>query len=189
MQQPFKMDIEAIRKRARDKMYDGAVTEAYKADRERVIEVLNEALATEIVCVLRYTQHYMAATGAHAGPARAEFLEHATQEQAHMMQIAERITQLGGNPNFDPKGLATRAHAEYTEGGTLEEMIKEDLVAERIAIETYSEIVRWLGDDDPVTCEMMKGILATEEEHADDLLDLLGDNDKEEPPTPSQHAG
>lgn len=187
MKQPFKLDIEAIRRRARDKMYDGAVTDAYRADREQVIAVLNEALATEIVCVLRYTQHYMMATGAHSGPARAEFLEHAQQEQQHMMQIAERITQLGGRPNFDPQGLATRSHAQYSEGSTLEDMIKEDLVAERIAIETYSEIIRWLGDDDPVTHRLMKDILATEEEHADDLLDLLGDGEKEVSPTPSTH--
>jgi bacterioferritin len=187
MKQPFKMDIEALRRRARDKMYDGAVTEAYRADRQQVIAVLNEALATEIVCVLRYTQHYMMATGAHAGPARAEFLEHAQEEQRHMMQIAERITQLGGSPDFDPKGLHTRSHAQYVAGGTLEEMIKEDLVAERIAIETYSEIIRWLGDDDPTTQRLMKEILTAEEEHADDLLDLLGDGDKEASPTPSDH--
>ena len=171
--QPFKTDLEAIRKRARDKMLDGAVTEAYKADREQVISVLNEVLATEIVCVLRYKNHYYVATGINAGPVAAEFLQHANEEQVHADQVAHRIAQLGGTPNFNPAGLATRSHAEYVEGDSLVEMIKEDLVAERIAIETYSEIIRWLGDDDPTTCEMIRGILAMEEEHADDLKGLL----------------
>ncbi len=173
MKEAFKSDLQAIRKRAREKMMDGPVTEAYRADREQVISVLNEVLATEIVCTLRYKNHYFMAQGIHAQAAAAEFLEHATQEQEHVDQVAHRITQLGGNPNFNPDGLATRSHAEYEEGESLEDMIKEDLVAERIAIETYSEIIRWLKDDDPTTRRMIEGILEVEEEHADDLVNLL----------------
>jgi len=149
------------------------VTGAYRADRERVIEVLNEVLATEIVCTLRYKNHYYMASGIHASPVAAEFLEHANEEQAHADAVAKRITELGGNPNFDPAGLATRSHAEYRSTKNLEEMITEDLVAERVAIETYSEIIRWLGDDDVTTRRLMEGLLATEEEHADDLSNLL----------------
>jgi len=170
---PFQSDLEAIRSRARTKMEDGAVTGAYKADRARVIEVLNEVLATEIVCVLRYKNHYYMARGIDSQPVAAEFLQHANEEQGHADLVAQRITQLGGRPNLNPAGLATRSHAEYKEGDTLEEMIKEDLVAERVAIETYSEIVRWLGDDDVTTRRMIEGILAMEEEHADDLANLL----------------
>jgi len=170
---PFQSDLDSIRKRAREKMEEGAVTGAYKADRHRVIEVLNEVLATEIVCVLRYKNHYFMATGIHAQPVADEFLQHANEEQGHADQVARRIVQLGGRPNLDPKGLATRSHAEYAEGDSLEVMIREDLVAERIAIETYSEIVRWLGDDDTTTRRMMEGLLAVEEEHADDLANLL----------------
>ncbi len=173
MKEPFKTDLEAIRKRAREKMEDGAVTGAYQADPQQVISVLNEVLATEIVCTLRYKNHYYMASGIHAGPVAAEFLEHANQEQQHADSVAERITQLGGVPNFNPKDLATRSHAEYTEGDTLASMIKEDLVAERIAIETYSEIIRWLGNDDPTTRRMIEEILVVEEEHADDLSSLL----------------
>jgi bacterioferritin len=173
MKQPFKSDLENIRKRARAKMMDGAVTEANKADVGKVIEVLNEVLATEIVCVLRYRNHHFMATGINAGPVAAEFLVHATEEQQHADWVARRITQLGGKPNFDPKGLATRSHAEYAEGDTLEAMIKEDLIAERVAIETYSEIARWLGTDDPTTRRMIEDILKMEEEHADDLKNLL----------------
>jgi bacterioferritin len=173
MKEAFKSDLNAIRKRAREKMMDGPVTGAYRADREQVIKVLNEVLATEIVCTLRYKNHYYMAQGIHSQAAAAEFLEHATQEQGHVDQVAERITQLGGNPNFNPDGLATRSHAEYEEGDSLEEMIKEDLVAERIAIETYSEIIRWLGNDDPTTRRMIEEILQVEEEHADDLVNLL----------------
>jgi bacterioferritin len=169
----FKTDLEAIRQRARDHMLDGAVTGAYLADRAQVIEVLQEVLATEIVCTLRYKNHYFMAAGIHASPVADEFLEHANQEQAHADAVAKRITELGGNPNLDPSGLATRSHAEYRATRTLEEMIREDLVAERVAIETYSEIVRWLGNDDPTTRRMMEGLLAVEEEHADDLSNLL----------------
>jgi bacterioferritin len=170
---PFKSDLDAIRRRAREHMEDGAVTGAYKADREQVIKVLNEVLATEIVCVLRYRNHYFMASGINSQPIADEFLVHANEEQGHADEVARRITQLGGTPNFNPEGLATRSHAQYAEGKTLDAMIKEDLVAERIAIETYSEIVRWLGDDDPTTRRMIEGILAVEEEHADDLSNML----------------
>src|SRR5262245_34957393 len=170
---PFKADIEEIRKRAMEKMDDGAVTSSYRADRDRVIAVLNEVLATETVCTLRYRNHYFMAKGVHAPGVEDEFLEHANQEQMHADSVAKRITELGGKPNLSPEGLATRSHAQYGEGETLTEMIKEDLIAERIAIATYSEIVRWLGNDDPTTRRMMEEILATEEEHADDMAKLL----------------
>jgi bacterioferritin len=169
----FKADIEEIRRRAMEKMDEGAVTASYRADRERVIEVLNEVLATETVCTLRYRSHYFRAKGVHAPGIEDEFLEHANQEQQHADRVAKRITELGGTPNLDPEGLATRSHAQYGEGETLTEMIREDLIAERIAIATYSEIVRWLGADDPTTRRMMEEILATEEEHADDMVKLL----------------
>ena len=169
----FKADIEEIRRRALDKMGDGAVTAFYKADREKVIEVLNEVLATETVCVLRYRNHYFIAKGIHASGVEDEFLEHAKDEQEHADRVAKRITELGGTPNLDPAGLATRSHAQYGTGTKLEDMIKEDLVAERIAIATYSEIVRWLGNDDPTTRRMMEELLAKEEEHADDMAKLL----------------
>jgi bacterioferritin len=173
MSEPFKTDLATIRRRARQRMEDGAVTGAYLADRPRVIEVLNEVLATEIVCVLRYKNHYFMASGINAQPVAQEFLQHATEEQQHADWVAQRITQLGGTPNFNPEGLATRAHAQYVEGATLERMIREDLVAERIAIETYSEIARWLGTDDPTTRRLIEDILKMEEEHADDLATLL----------------
>lgn len=176
--QPFQADIEAIRKRAREKMEEGAVTGAYKANREKVVEVLNEVLATEIVCHLRYLNHYYMARGMTHQPVAAEFLEHANEEHQHIQQVAERIRQLDGVPNFSPKGLQTRAHAEYEEGATLQEMIREDLIAERIAIESYTEIVRWLGNDDPTTRRLMEEILQVEEEHADDLMDLLDEIDE-----------
>ncbi len=169
----FKTDLDAIRKRARANMLDGAVTAAYQADRLQVIAVLNEVLATEIVCTLRYKNHYFMAAGIHAKPVADEFLEHANEEQNHADAVAKRITELGGNPNYNPEGLATRSHAEYREGKTLEEMIIDDLIAERVAVETYSEIVRWLGNDDPTTRRLMEGLLAMEEEHADDLSNLL----------------
>jgi bacterioferritin len=169
----FKADIEEIRRRAMEKMQDGAVTAFYKADKEKVIEVLNEVLATETVCTLRYRNHYFMATGIHASGVESEFLEHANQEQQHADRVAKRITELGGKPNLNPEGLATRSHAQYGEGDTLEEMIKEDLIAERIAVATYSEIVRWLGNDDPTTRRIMEDILAQEEEHADDMAKLL----------------
>ncbi|MEQ8166891.1 MAG: ferritin-like domain-containing protein [Alphaproteobacteria bacterium] len=174
MKEPFRSDLEKIRKRAREKMSDGALTGAYQADVQKVLAVLNEVLATEIVCVLRYKNHFYMASGISAGPIAQEFLTHANEEQMHADWAAERITQLGGVPDFNPEGLATRAHAEYHEGGDdLKEMIEEDLVAERIAIETYSEIIRWLGNDDPTTRRMIEDILKMEEEHADDLAGYL----------------
>lgn len=173
MKEPFKTDIEAIRARAREKMLEGAVTSAYLADREQVIGVLQEILATEIVCVLRYKNHYYMASGLKAEAAAAEFVEHAREEQEHADKVAERITQLGGNPNLNPDGLHSRSHAEYGSHEILRDMIVEDLVAERVAVETYSEIVRWLGDDDPTTRRLIEDILQQEEEHADDLAGLL----------------
>ena len=173
MAKEFLSDIKTLRERARKHIENGAVTENYKADRPAVIRILNEALATEIVCVLRYKSHYFMATGIHAQAVAAEFLEHANEEQGHADQIAERITQLGGAPNLSPEGMLTRSHSEYNQGDTLEEMIKEDLIAERIAIESYSEIVRYLGNDDVTSRRLMEGILAVEEEHADDLAKLL----------------
>jgi bacterioferritin len=169
----FLSDVTELRRRARQHIEDGAVTSSYKADRETVIKVLNEALATEIICVLRYKRHYFMATGIHANAVAAEFQEHAGEEQAHADRIAERITQLGGEPNFDPDGLSSRSHSQYVEGDSLVDMIREDLVAERIAIESYSEIIRFLGDGDITTRRMIEQILENEEEHADDLNDLL----------------
>lgn len=172
---PFLTDIKTLRARARKHIENGAVTEGYSADRETVIKLLNEALATELVCVLRYKRHYFMANGIHADSVAAEFLEHANDEQGHADQIAARIVQLGGAPNFNPEGLLTRSHAEYVEGDTLTEMIKEDLVAERIAIDSYRDMVRYFGNDDPTSRRMLEGILAVEEEHADDLVSLLGE--------------
>jgi bacterioferritin len=169
----FLTDIKTIRERARKHIENGAVTEGYKADRETVIKILNESLATEIVCVLRYRRHYFMASGIHAEGVAAEFLQHANEEQVHADQIAHRIVQLKGEPNFNPDGLLSRSHAEYVEGTTLVEMIKEDLVAERIAIDSYREFVDYLGADDPTTRRMMEEILAMEEEHADDLVNLI----------------
>ncbi len=169
----FLTDIQEIRRRARQHIQDGAVTQGYLADREKVISVLNEALATEIVCVLRYKRHYYMATGIHANAVAQEFLEHANEEQGHADSIAERITQLGGEPDFSPEGLATRSHSQYVEGKSLVDMIREDLIAERIAIESYGEIVRFLGDRDITSRRLMESILAVEEEHADDMKDLL----------------
>jgi bacterioferritin len=170
---PFLTDVKTLRERARRHIEQGAVTEGYQADRETVIKVLNEALATEIVCVLRYKRHYFMASGIHAEGVAAEFLQHANEEQGHADQIAQRIVQLGGAPNFNPEGLLSRSHAEYVEGDTLIDMIKEDLVAERIAIDSYREIIQYLGNDDPTTRRMMESILAMEEEHAEDLVSLL----------------
>ena len=169
----FKADIEDIRRRAQNHMENGAVTDAYKADRKKVIDVLNDVLATETVCVLRYRSHYFMAKGIHASSVEDEFLEHAIEEQRHADLVAKRITELGGTPNLNPNGLATRSHAQYGEADSLQQMIKEDLVAERIAIATYSEIIRWLGTDDPTTRRMMEELLAKEEEHADDMSKLL----------------
>lgn len=177
---PFLTDIQEIRRRARQHIQDGAVTDSYKGDRKVVLRVLNEALATEIVCVLRYKRHHYMAKGIHSQAVAEEFLEHAAEEQGHADQIAERITQLEGEPNFNPDGLLTRSHSEYVEGETLVEMIREDLVAERIAVESYTEIIRYLGDNDPTSKRMMEEILAKEEEHADDMKTLLERVGKEE---------
>jgi bacterioferritin len=171
--QPFLSDIQEIRKRARQHMEKGAVTPSYHADIETVLRVLNEALATELVCVLRYKRHQFMATGLNAEAVAAEFQQHAAEEQGHADLIAERITQLGGEPNFSPQGMLTRSHSEYVEGKTLLDMIREDLVAERIAIESYSEIIRYLGEKDPTSRRMMEEILAKEEEHAEDMRTLI----------------
>ena len=169
----FASDIEEIRRRARAHIEQGALTEGYQGDVKTVIRLLNEALATELVCVLRYKRHYFMATGIHAQSVAEEFQEHAAEEQAHADQIAERITQLGGEPDFNPASLTARSHSEYVEGKTLVDMIKEDLVAERIAIESYSEIIRYLGNNDPTSRRLMEEILAKEEEHADDMKTLI----------------
>lgn len=170
---PFLTDIKTLRERARRNMDQGAVTAGYSADRDAVLKVLNTVLATEIVCVLRYKRHHYMASGIDAQNAAAEFLQHANEEQGHADQVAQRIVQLGGEPDFNPAGLAMRSHSEYHEGKNLVEMIKEDLVAERIAIDSYREIIGWLGMKDPTTRSMMEGILAMEEEHADDLVNML----------------
>ena len=181
---PFLTDIETIRKRAREHIRQGAVTEGYKADRETVIKLLNEALATEIVCTLRYKYHYFMASGIHAKTVAAEFAEHSKEEQEHADRIAERITQLDGKPNLNPEGILSRSHAQYVEGSSLVEMIEEDLVAERIAIDSYREIVQYIGQDDPTTRRMMEEILAKEEEHAEDLKTMLEDLGKKGEPAP-----
>jgi bacterioferritin len=178
-EKPFLSDIQELRRRARQHIEEGAVTGGYRADRTTVIKLLNEALATEIVCVLRYKRHYFMAQGIHADPIAAEFLQHANEEQQHADQIAARIVQLGGQPNFSPDGLLSRSHSEYVEGTTLVEMIREDLVAERVAIDSYSEMIRYLADDDSTTRRMLETILAVEEEHADDLASFLADLDEE----------
>jgi bacterioferritin len=171
--QPFVSDVQELRRRARQHMEEGAVTSAYTADKDTVIRILNEVLATEIVCVLRYKRHYYMATGIHSQAVAEEFLEHANEEQAHADLAAERITQLGGEPNFNPEGLTMRSHSEYAEGKTLLDMVREDLVAERIAVESYTEIIRYLGSDDPTTRRMIEKIMAKEEEHADDMKTIL----------------
>ncbi len=172
-EKPFLTDVKTLRERARRHIEKGAVTEGYRADRENVIKILNEALATEIVCVLRYKRHYFMASGINAQSVADEFLQHANEEQTHADQIAQRIVQLGGEPNLSPEGLLTRSHSEYVEGESLVDMIKEDLVAERIAIDSYREIIAYLGTQDPTTRRLLEGILAMEEEHADDLVSLL----------------
>ncbi|HYL97866.1 MAG TPA: ferritin-like domain-containing protein [Blastocatellia bacterium] len=172
---PFLTDIKTLRSRAREHIEQGAVTPGYNADRETVIKILNEALATEIVCVLRYKRHYFMASGINAQSVAAEFLQHANEEQGHADQIAQRIVQLGGEPNLSPDGMLTRSHSEYVEGSSLVDMIKEDLVAERIAIDSYREMINYLGHDDPTTRRMLEDILAMEEEHAEDLGSLLAD--------------
>ncbi len=167
------MSVEEIRKRARENIESGPITPEYKADRERVLQLLKEALATEWVYTLRYMHHYYTADGIQAQSVAQEFLEHAKEEQEHADQIARRIKQLGGNPSLNPDELLRNSHAEYQEGDTLVKMIQEDLVGERIAIESYSQMVRYLGNDDPTTRRMMEEILAKEEEHADELASLL----------------
>lgn len=169
----FLTDGETLRRRAREQLERGPVTAAYGADRERVLEVLDTVLATELVCYLRYSRHFFAASGFDAAPAAAEFRQHATEELDHAWRVATRITQLGGAPNLDPATLASRSHAEYVEGDDLRQMVEEDLIAERVAIQSYQEIVRWLGDSDPTTRRLIEEILAVEEEHAEDLLSLL----------------
>jgi bacterioferritin len=171
--QPFVTDIQRIRERARSAIDQGAITPSYKGDHEQVVKVLNEVLATEIVCMLRYKRHYYTADGIHAESVKEEFLEHAKEEEEHADWIAERITQLNGEPDFNPEGLATRSHADYVEGDDLISMIEEDLVAERIAIETYGEIIRWLSDNDTTTRRLIERILEKEEEHAEDLVSLI----------------
>jgi bacterioferritin len=170
---PFLTDVKELRKRARSHMMDGAVTRSYGGDTEVACKILNEALATELVCVLRYKRHYFMAKGIHAGPVKAEFLEHAGEEQAHADRIAERIVQLGGAPNLSPDGLLSRSHSEYKEGTTLREMIEEDLIAERVAIDSYREIATYFAPFDTTTKRMIEEIQAVEEEHADDLAELL----------------
>jgi bacterioferritin len=172
-EQAFLTDVKTLRDRARQHIVDGAVTQGYVGDTQTAVRVLNAALATELVCVLRYKRHYFMARGIHSGPVASEFLEHAGEEQEHADRIAERIVQLGGEPDFAPDGLSTRSHSEYVEGRTLVEMIKEDLVAERIAIDSYREMIAYFAAFDSTTRRMLEEITATEEEHADDLADLL----------------
>lgn len=185
----FLSDVKILRQRARQQIEQGPVTQGYKADRQRVITVLNQALATELVCVLRYKRHYYMASGISAEPVANEFLQHAQEEQVHADQLAQRITQLQGEPDFNPEGLATRSHSEYVEGNSLLEMIREDLVAERIAIESYSEIIRWLGNDDQTTRNLIEDILKKEEEHADDLSNMLKTFNPEKADTQVKQAG
>ena len=175
----FFTDISEIRRRARQSIKEGAVTGGYKADPEAVVKILNQALATEIVCVLRYRNHHYMASGIHSQAVAQEFLEHASEEQQHADMIAERIIQLNGKPNFNPEGMLTRAHSEYVEAANLLDMIKEDLVAERVAVESYSEIIRYLGDNDPTSRRLMEEILAKEEEHAEDMKTLIEQIGKE----------
>ena len=169
----FVSDLKKIREQTRRHMEAGAVTEGYRADREQVVAVLNDVLATEIVCVLRYKRHFFMARGINADSIKAEFLQHANEEQQHADWVAERITQLNGEPNFNPEGMASRSHSQYQEGSSLIEMIKEDLVAERIAVQSYSDIARWLGEDDPTTRRLIVEILKSEEEHAEELANML----------------
>ena len=171
----FLTDVQALRKRARQHLEEGAVTPGYSADRERVLRQLNDSLATEIVCVLRYRRHHFMAKGIHSQGVAAEFLAHSNEEQGHADQLAARIVQLGGEPDFSPNGLTSRSHAEYVAGVTLADMIREDLVAERIAIDSYRSFIQYLGDKDPTTRRLLESILAVEEQHADELADLLQD--------------
>ena len=186
---PFLTDIQEIRRRAREHVEKGAVTSAYKGDVDTAIKLLNEALATEIVCVLRYRRHHFMAAGIHYQAIADEFMKHSQEEQGHADQIADRIRQLGGAPNFNPEGLLTRSHAQYQEGESLVDMIKEDLIAERIAIESYLDMIRFFGENDPTSRRMMEGILAVEEEHADDMATLLETLDPREPADAAHRPG
>lgn len=170
---PFLTDVKTLRERARRHLESGDVTETYRGDVKRTIEILQSVLATEIVCVLRYTMHAIAATGISSEGVKAEFAQHAKEEQEHMMAVAERINQLGGKPNFNPEGLLSRSASQYAEGQNLVDMIRENLIAERIAVDHYRELIRYFGDDDPATRVMIEEILAVEEEHANDMHDLL----------------
>jgi bacterioferritin len=170
---PFLSDVKTLRDRARQNLSEGVVSKTYGGDVKRTIEILQSVLATEIVCVLRYTMHAITASGISSEAIKDEFAQHAKEEQEHMMSVAERIDQLGGKPNFNPEGLATRSASQYAEGQNLVDMIKENLIAERIAVDHYRELIRYFGDDDPTTRVMLQGILSVEEEHATDMLDLL----------------
>jgi bacterioferritin len=171
---PFLSDITQLRERARKSLNDGAVvSETYGGDPHKSVEILQSVLATELVCVLRYTQHSIAATGINSGAVKAEFAEHAREEQEHAQWVAERITQLGGTPNFDPDTLTGRSASQFKPGKNLVDMIKENLIAERIAVAHYQELIRYFGDNDPTTRVLMEKILEVEEEHADDMHDFL----------------
>jgi len=173
MKNGFLSDVQELRRRAREHIEKGAVTESYRGDRTKIIELLNIALATELVCVLRYKRHYYMAQGIHAEAIKSEFLEHAQEEQLHADELAERITQLGGEPDFNPDHLTGKSHSEYTEGESLLDMVREDLVAERVAIDSYMEMIQYIGDKDPTTKRILEGILAKEEEHAEDMSSIL----------------
>ena len=187
---PFVTDIENIRTRARQDIEQGAVTAGYSGDRETIVKLLNHALATELVCVLRYKYHYYMASGINSQSVKSEFLAHANEEQGHADLIAERITQLDGKPNLSPEGMLSRSHADYVEGVDLVDMIKEDLVAERIAIDSYRELIAYIGTDDSTTRRMLEGILAMEEEHAEEmntLLEQLGKKGEPAKQAPQRH--
>jgi bacterioferritin len=188
----FILDVEELRARARRHIENGAVTEGYRGNRETVIKLLNEALATELVCILRYKHDHFMAVGIHADPVAAEFAEHALEEQGHADLLAGRITQLGGDPDYNPDGLRSRSHSEYVARTSLVDMIRENLVAERIAVDSYSQMIQYIGDDDPTTRRMLEEILSKEEEHAEDLADLLATLDPTEktmPPVPPVNGG
>ena len=170
---PFLTDVKTLRERARKNLNDGAVTSTYRGNPKKTVEILQSVLATELVCVLRYSMHSVAASGISSEGVKAEFAQHAKEEQEHAMAVAERINQLGGKPNFNPEGLLTRSASQYAEGSNLVDMIRENLIAERIAVDHYRELIRYFGDDDPGTRVMLQGILVVEEEHADDMHDLL----------------
>jgi bacterioferritin len=172
-QKAFLTDIKTLRARARQHLEDGAIGSNYVGDVKKTIDILQSVLATEIVCVLRYSMHSVAASGISSESVKAEFAQHATEEHEHMMMVAERINQLGGTPNFNPEGLLSRSASQYVEGANLVDMIKENLVAERIAVDHYRELIRYFGEDDPGTKKMLADILRVEEEHADDMHDLL----------------